>query len=226
MTAVEVVGRRTRTPVHRWGTPPGDRFDPVHAASTLLVVPQFVTTGFALEYLVTQRGWTIIAAGRVLAGANFVGALTRVAAGIWSDRVHSRLGPMRQLAMAITVVVGLTAIGAAAHSTLSDLALLAAVAVSVSTNGLAFTAVAERAGVSWAGRALGVQNTAQNIAAAATQPVCAELIGVAGYPASFGITAIFPLVAALTVPRRADAPATGATAIPADAATVACPPAR
>jgi MFS family permease len=174
----------------------------IHAASTMLVVPQFVMTGFALEYLVTQRGWAVITAGRVLAGANFAGALTRVAAGIWSDRVHSRLRPMRQLAVAIAVIVGLTAAGAAAHSAAGDWALLAAVAVSVSTNGLAFTAVAELAGMSWAGRALGVQNTAQNIAAAATQPVVAELIGVAGYPASFGITALFPLVAALAVPGR------------------------
>jgi MFS family permease len=176
----------------------------IHAASTMLVVPQFVMTGFALEYLVTQRGWAVITAGRVLAGANFAGALTRVAAGIWSDRVHSRLRPMRQLAIAIAVIVGLTAVGAAAHSAAGDWALLAAVAVSVSTNGLAFTAVAELAGMSWAGRALGVQNTAQNIAAAATQPVVAELIGVAGYPASFGITALFPLVAALAVPGRSE----------------------
>ena len=109
---------------------------------------------------------------------------------------------MRQLAVAITVIVGLTAVGAATRTALSDVALLTAVALSVSTNGLAFTAVAELAGMSWAGRALGVQNTAQNIAAAATQPVMAELIGLAGYPASFGITALFPLAAALTVPRR------------------------
>jgi nitrate/nitrite transporter NarK len=140
----------------------------IHAASTMLVVPQFVMTGFALEYLVTQRGWAVITAGRVLAGANFAGALTRVAAGIWSDRVHSRLRPMRQLAVAIAVIVGLTAAGAAAHS-----------------------------------------------AAAATQPVVAELIGVAGYPASFGITALFPLVAALAVPGRRE------TAIAGDVAASA-----
>jgi len=174
----------------------------IHGASTLLVVPQFVTTGFALEYLVAQRGWPILAAGRMIAVANFAGALTRVAAGVWSDRTGSRLRPMRQLAVAITVIVGLTAVGAATRTALSDVALLTAVALSVSTNGLAFTAVAELAGMSWAGRALGVQNTAQNIAAAATQPVMAELIGLAGYPASFGITALFPLAAALTVPRR------------------------
>ncbi|MGD0557806.1 MAG: MFS transporter [Streptosporangiaceae bacterium] len=195
----------------------------IHAASTLLVVPQFVTTGFALEYLVTQRGWSILAAGRVIAAANFAGALTRVAAGLWSDRTGSRLRPMRQLAIAIAVIVGLTAVGAATRTALADVALLAAVALSVSTNGLAFTAVAELAGMSWAGRALGVQNTAQNIAAAATQPVMAELIGVAGYPASFWSTALFPLAAAFAIPQRRTS--VGSVAVAADPTDVPVKPA-
>lgn len=63
--------------------------------------------------------------------------------------------------------------------------------------------MAEIAGMSWAGRALGVQNTAQNIAASATPPVMAQLIQVAGYPASFGITALFPVAAALAIPASA-----------------------
>ncbi len=175
----------------------------IHGASTLLVVPQFVVTGFTLEYLVTQRGWTLLAASRVIAAANFAGALTRVGAGKWSDLVNSRLRPMRQLAVAIAVVVGLAALGAWWRSPLGVGALLAATALAVSTNGLAFTAVAEIAGMSWAGRALGVQNTAQNIAAAATPPVMAQLIQLAGYPASFGITALFPVAAAVAIPASA-----------------------
>jgi MFS family permease len=165
----------------------------IHGASTLLVVPQFVVTGFTLEYLVSQRGWALLTASRVIAATNFAGALTRIGAGKWSDLVNSRLRPMRQLAIAIAVVVGLAAIGAWWRSPLAVAALLAATALAVSTNGLAFTAVAELAGMSWAGRALGVQNTAQNIAAAATPPAMAQLIQLAGYPASFGITALFPL---------------------------------
>jgi sugar phosphate permease len=176
----------------------------IHGASTLLVVPQFVVTGFALEYLVTQRGWAVLTAGRVIAVANFAGALTRVAAGLWSDRVASRLRPMRQLAIAIAVIVALTAAGAAMRDARGDVALLTAAALSVSTNGLAFTAVAELSGMSWAGRALGVQNTAQNIAAAVTPPVVAQLIGGAGYAAAFGVTALFPLAAAFTIPVAAD----------------------
>jgi MFS family permease len=177
----------------------------IHGASTLLVVPQFVITGFTLEYLVSQRGWALLAASRVIAAANFAGALSRIGAGKWSDLVHSRLRPMRQLAVAIAVVVGLAALGAWWRSPLGVAALLAATALAVSTNGLAFTAVAEIAGLSWAGRALGVQNTAQNIAAAATPPVMAQLIQLTGYPASFGITALFPIAAAVAIPASARA---------------------
>jgi len=53
----------------------------IHGASALLVVPQFVVTGFALEHLVNQRGWVILAAGRAIAAANLAGALTPLAAG-------------------------------------------------------------------------------------------------------------------------------------------------
>jgi len=177
----------------------------IHAASTLLVVPQFVITGFAFEYLVSQRGWALLAASRAIAAANLAGALTRIGAGKWSDLVNSRLRPMRQLAVAIAVVVGLTALGALWRSPVAAAALLVAAAITVSTNGLSSAAVAEIAGMSWAGRALGVQNTAQNLASAATPPVLAQVIQLAGYPASFGITALFPVVAAAVIPASARA---------------------
>jgi MFS family permease len=187
----------------------------IHAASTLLVVPQFVVTGFALEYLVSQRGWALLAASRAIAVANFAGALTRLAAGRWSDLVRSRLRPMRQLALAIAVITGLAALGTGLKSPVGPAALLAAAALTVSTNGLAFTAVAEIAGMSWAGRALGVQNTAQNIAAAATPPVMAQLITSAGYPGTFWITALFPIAAAAAIPAPARATVAPAVREPA-----------
>ena len=105
---------------------------------------------------------------------------------------------MRQLAWSTAVVMALVAVGA--RSVLGPVALLAAVALSVSTNGLAFTAVAEIAGMSWAGRALGVQNTVQNITAAATPPATAQVIDGLGYPAAFGIAAFFPFLAGFVVP--------------------------
>jgi predicted MFS family arabinose efflux permease len=172
----------------------------VHAASAMLVVPQFVVTGFALEYLVNTRGWALVTAGRAIAAANLAGALTRIAAGVWSDRIGSRLRPMRQLAWVIATVMALVAVGTRAP--FGPAALLTAAALTVSTNGLAFTAVAEIAGMSWAGRALGVQNTVQNISAAATPPVTAQVIDAMGYPAAFGIAAVLPFLAGFCVPAR------------------------
>jgi hypothetical protein len=115
---------------------------------------------------------------------------------------------MRTLAVATALILAALAAGAAVRAPWAAAVLFAAVIVSVSTNGLAFTAVAEHAGSSWAGRALGIQNTGQNAFAAATPPVLAAVIGAAGYGASLRAVALFPLAAAALVPvggqRQAD----------------------
>jgi hypothetical protein len=96
------------------------------------------------------------------------------------------------------------ALAAAASSVAAVPLLLACALVAVSTNGLAFTAVAEYAGSSWAGRALGVHNTGQNILAAATPPAVAIIIGLAGYAAAFALAGLLPLAAAALVPLAAE----------------------
>lgn len=176
----------------------------IHASSALLVVPQFTVTTFALVFLVDTRHWAAPAAGRLLAIATVAGAASRLAAGYWSDRVSSRLGPMRALAVAIAAVAFALAGAAAAVPLLRVPVLLAAAVLVVSTNGLAFTAVAELAGAAWAGRALGIQNTGQNAVAAATPPAMALLIGAAGYGSAFAVAGLFPIAAAALVPVAAE----------------------
>jgi sugar phosphate permease len=176
----------------------------IHAASALLVVPQFTVATFALVYLVDARGWSALAAGRLLAVAQVGGAASRLGAGYWSDRVGSRMRPMRQLAGTTAAGMVALAVAAAVGSSAAVPILLACGVVAVSTNGLAFTAVAEYAGSSWAGRALGIQNTGQNALAAATPPVLALAIGSIGYGASFAAVAAFPLAAAVLVPVAAE----------------------
>jgi sugar phosphate permease len=176
----------------------------IHAASALLVVPQFTVATFALVYLVDARGWSALAAGRLLAGAQACGAASRLGAGYWSDRAGSRMRPMRILAIATGVGMAALAVAVAAGSSVAVPVLLACSVVAVSTNGLAFTAVAEHAGSAWAGRALGIQNTGQNALAAATPPVLALAIGAAGYGASFAVVSAFPLIAAMLVPVAAE----------------------
>src|SRR5215469_6748190 len=172
----------------------------IHAASALLVVPQFTVATFALVYLVDGRGWTALAAGRLLAVTQVGGAATRLLVGYWSDRVGSRMRPMRLLATGTAVGMVALALAAVTGAAAAVPILLACALVAVSTNGLAFTAVAEYAGPAWAGRALGIQNTGQNALAAATPPVLALAIGVLGFGGSFAVVAAFPVSAAALVP--------------------------
>jgi sugar phosphate permease len=176
----------------------------LHVSSSLLVVPQFAVSAFALEYLVAQRHWDPVGAGRVLFAFQISGALGRLAAGWWSDRVGSRLQPMRIVSAAAVVCMLALGAGAAATSVLVMIALAAASVVTVADNGLGFTAVAELAGPTWAGRALGAQNTAQNVFASLTPPVLGAVIGAVGYGAAFASTAAFPLLALGTIPLAAE----------------------
>jgi MFS family permease len=82
--------------------------------------------------------------------------------------------------------------------------MIAASVITVSDNGLAFTAIAEIAGPFWSGRALGTQNTSQLLAAGIAPPLFGGLITAAGYPAAFAVCAVFPLVALPLVPVNAD----------------------
>ncbi len=193
----------------------------IHAASALLVIPQFTVTTFALVFLTDARGWTALDAGHLLAGAQACGALSRLGAGYWSDRTGSRLKPMRIIAAATGAGMLVLAAAAASGSSLAVPVLLFLAVVAVSSNGLSFTAVAEYAGSAWAGRALGIQTTGQNALAAATSPVLALAIGAAGFAPSFAVVAAFPLIAVMLVPVAAERIASVAQAGRADPATAA-----
>jgi hypothetical protein len=95
--------------------------------------------------------------------------------------------------------------GAALHASWIVVAFALGAVITVADNGLGYTSVAELAGPDWAGRALGVQNTVQGIAAIPTAPVLAAIIGDSRYALGFGVVAVFPLIAILTIPIRAEA---------------------
>lgn len=177
----------------------------IHAASGLLVVPQFATALFAAEYLVSERGWDATSAGRVLALVSVAGAFGRLAVGRWSDVVGSRIRPMRQIAVGSALTIALVGLCAATGSVLVLPAIAAASIVAVADNGLGFTATAELAGLGWSGRALGIQNTTQNLAAFATGPLVGALAGASGFGVAFAACAIFPLIGAVAAPVSAEA---------------------
>jgi MFS family permease len=174
----------------------------VHASSALLVVPQMTVSAFGLDYLVTSWHWSATVAGWLVAAIQGVGAAGRVAAGRWSDRVHSRLRPMRQIAVAASVVMLSLALGDLVSPVLALVSLLAAYVITVTDNGLGFTSTAEMAGPAWAGRALGVQNTGQNVVSFLTPTLIGLLIGATGYASAFALVAVFPLLGVMVVPVR------------------------
>jgi MFS family permease len=140
-------------------------------------------------------------------GFQAVGAAGRIVTGVWSDRVRSRLVPMRQLAVASAAVMALLALAMAEHAWWVIVGFGLGAVITVADNGLAYVSVAELAGSEWAGRALGVQNTAQNVAAVATAPMLAAIIGDARYALAFAVVTVFPLLAVGLTPVRAEAAA-------------------
>lgn len=176
----------------------------IHAVSVLLVVPQCVVWTFTLVWLMTDRGWSAASAGAMVTAAQILGAAGRIAAGRWSDIAGSRLHPVRTIAIGAAIAMGLLAATDLLNSPVSIAVMVAASVITVSDNGLAFTAIAEIAGPFWSGRALGTQNTSQLLTSGIVPPVFGALITAAGFPLAFAVCALFPLIALPLVPVDAD----------------------
>ena len=175
----------------------------IHAVSVLLVVPQFTLSTFGLVWLITEVHVDALAAGVLVGVAQFVGAIGRIAVGVLSDRMGSRVRPLAYVAIAaaaaMLVLAGLDVLSA--PWAVVAVMFVLATTITVADNGLAFTSVAEVAGSAWAGRALGAQNTAQFIGASAVGPAVGALIGLVGFPLAFVVVALFPAVAVPLIPR-------------------------
>jgi MFS family permease len=172
----------------------------IHAVSVLLVVPQAMVWTFTLVWLMSDRGWSAGSAGAMVTAAQVLGAGGRIAAGRWSDMVGYRLRPIRTIALAAAAAMALLALTDWLDSPISVAMMVIASVVTVSDNGLAFTAIAEIAGPFWSGRALGTQNTSQLLTAGIAAPLFGGLIGIAGYPVAFAVCALIPLAAIPVVP--------------------------
>lgn len=172
----------------------------IHLVSALLMVPQQVTITFMLVWLITEHHWSIPAASALVTIAQLIGALGRIAAGRWSDRVGSRMRPKRSIAVACFLASALLALNDYLDSPVTAVTMVIAAVTAVGYNGLAATAITEFGGPFWSGRALGVQNTCQRLTAAVTPPAFGALITAAGYPLAFAVCAIFALAAVPLVP--------------------------
>jgi len=172
----------------------------IHVASALLVIPQFTVWTFMLVWLIDTKDLGAAAAGLLVAGSQLVGAAARIGVGWWSDRVGSRLRPLRQVAVVAALTMLL--LGLVESTWVAIVVMIVATGVTVADNGLAFTAVAEIGGPYWAGKAMGWQNTGQYLVAMVVPPVIGAAVTEHGSAWTFAAVALSPLLAIPLVPRE------------------------
>ena len=174
----------------------------IHAVAGLLMMPQTVTVTFMLVWLIKNLHWSVAAAGGLVTLSQLLGALGRIMVGRWSDRIGSRMRPVRIIAGAAAVTLFLLAWADFLNSSYQVPLMVAISVIAVLDNGLEATAITEFAGPFWSGRALGIQNTTQRVMAGAGPPLFGALITAAKYPNAWILCGLFPLVAAPLVPAR------------------------
>lgn len=161
--------------------------------SALVVAPQMCIVGFTVLLLHDHRGMSESSAAAVLAVVQALGIGARVAAGRWSDVVGSRLGPVRQIALAIAALVVVSAALLDAPLPVLLPALVAAGVLAMSWNGLSFAAAAELAGHARSGAAIGLQQTLLNGSGALYPGLFGTLVAATSWPVGFVAVALLPL---------------------------------
>ncbi len=173
----------------------------IHAFSILLVIGQSMLWTFVPAWLIVALGWSPLSAGVLVTATQVLAALGRIAAGRISDRWASRMRPVRLIAAAAAVSLAALAVADLFGSPAAPAIMVLATIFAVADNGLAFTAIAEAAGPSWSGRALGMQNTAQFVTIAVTTPLLGAGIEKIGYAAIFGLISVAPILALPLIPK-------------------------
>jgi sugar phosphate permease len=163
------------------------------AGSSLYLVAQLAITGFLVLFLHDERGLSDGAAAGVLAGVQVVAAALRIGGGRWSDRLGSRLRPLRVVGIgsALTLAVAVALLSAPLAVLVA--AFVLAGGLSMAWNGLSCTAAAEIAGRSRSGAALGMQQTALAAAGAVVPPAFAAVVAASSWRVGFALAAVFPL---------------------------------
>lgn len=159
-----------------------------------VVLAQLSLLSFLALYLHEERGWSVGASALALGAVQIGGAVARVVAGIWSDRLGSRIRPLRLLALSGAATLGLSAALLGAPDVAAATALIAAGVLTMAGNGVSFAAAAEMAGPARVGTALGLQNTILFVAVAVAPPAFGAAVGLTSWTAAFALAALCPLL--------------------------------
>jgi sugar phosphate permease len=176
------------------GSPVRDpRMWKLSAGSALILGAQISILSFLILFLHQERGLSTVEAAGIFAVIQAFGAVLRIASGRWSDRVQARIAPLRRLALALTATLATAAALLSAPLAILIPVFVVAGALSLSWNGLSFTAAAELAGRRRAGAALGFQQTALAITSAAAPPAFAAVVEAGSWSLAYGLAAAMPV---------------------------------
>ncbi|MBA2568440.1 MAG: MFS transporter [Actinobacteria bacterium] len=164
------------------------------AGSSLFLVAQIALTGFLVLFLHDARGLSTGEAAAVLAVAQVIAIVLRIAAGHWSDRAHGRVRPLRIVGLAIFATLALSAALVTVPLEILVPTLVVATAFSMMWNGLSYTAAAEMAGSSRSGAAIGFQQMTLSAVGFVAAPLFAALVDVSSWRTGFAVFAAAPLV--------------------------------
>lgn len=164
----------------------------------LYLTAQIAITGFIVLFLHEHRGVSSHSAALLLAGINVLGIGARVVSGRWSDRVHTRLRPIRQIGVALTVAMAIVAVATDAPLALLVPALAVAGCLSMAWNGLAIAAAAETASGGRVGAAIGLQQTLLGVLVAGVPPAFAAVAS-SSWRLAFALAAVGPAVGAVAL---------------------------
>jgi sugar phosphate permease len=141
----------------------------------LYLLAQVGITGFVVLFLHEHRHVSTHAAAAVLVAINVLAVAARIGSGRISDRLGSRLGPLRTIGVALALCTAGVAAAADAPLALAIALFVVAGVLSMAWNGLAYASAAEMAGAARTGAALGLQQTLLGVVVAGAPPVVAAV---------------------------------------------------
>jgi nitrate/nitrite transporter NarK len=162
--------------------------------SGLYLYAQIAVLGFGVLFLVDEHGFSEQSAALAFAGSQVLGVGFRIGGGRWSDRLATRIVPLRRVGVAMVAVMLLTALLAGGPTWLLVPVLTLAGGLTMAWNGLSFTAAAELAGAVRTGAAIGVQQTVLGASGVVAPVLFAASVARGSWTLAFFGAALVPLV--------------------------------
>lgn len=161
--------------------------------SGLYLFAQIALLSFTVLFLHDVHGVSEARAAAVLAVFQGAAVVARIAAGRLSDRLGSRLRPLRWIGVASAAGLLLTALVARSAVPVVATVIILAGGVSMAWNGLSLTAAAELAGRARSGAAIGFQQTTLGVVGVIVPVVFTTVVEAASWRIAFALSALGPL---------------------------------